>query len=405
MKITYVYADQPRELNCSKWNCFYPASAVNRTGIHQANVISIEQFTKNPQEIQNICQASDIIIVERNFFGDCLTVMQYWRVRNKTILTIFDDGYDVMTADNPAYPFWHLNQINVAPDNITSRVLREMNGNKANNALWNNAEMEVRDKLIGSVSAILSPVISSNTVVQISPIPFLTQFKWGLGICKGIQVPSAQLAEDWKKYNQTYYVKNYLEINKYMNVSPLIPHEDIIIGWHGSLSHRSSFINSGVLNALKNIVKKHDNVRVLLGGDKYVFDLLDVPEDRKIFQQYVPEEQWPSLLKSIDIGLAPLATNYDRRRSWIKVLEYMALQMPWIASDYPAYQELKQYGKIIKNGEENWENALSEMVENIEVYKEKAKEDGYRFALEQSTDKNILTTIALYDTIIKQPYE
>jgi glycosyltransferase involved in cell wall biosynthesis len=185
----------------------------------------------------------------------------------------------------------------------------------------------------------------------------------------------------------------------------LHPHDNIVIGWCGSLSHRSSFTNSGIISALKNTVSKHKNVSLLIGGDKYIFDLLDVPNDRKIFQPYVPEDQWAQLLKSIDIGLAPLCTIYDKRRSWIKVLEYMALQMPWVASNFPAYEELKQYGTITENGSENWENTLSNMIENFDKEKQKAMGDGYKFALSQSTDNNILKTIELYKSIISQPYK
>jgi glycosyltransferase involved in cell wall biosynthesis len=405
MKLVYIYADYEKEMNCSKWNCFYPASAVNRTGVHQATIIHVDQFIKNTPEVQNICQSADIIIVERNFFGDCLTILQYWKVRNKTIITIFDDGYDVMLKDNPAYDFWHLNHVKVRPDTITHRIIKEMNEQKQNNGLWNNADMQIRDNLIGSVSSLLSPIVPDVENVATSEIPFLTQFKWGIQIGKGIQVPSKQLAKDWEKYNKTYYVRNYLDINKYMNVAPLHPHDNIVIGWCGSLSHRSSFTNSGIVSALKIVVNKHKNVSLLIGGDKYIFDLLDVPNDRKFFQPYVPENQWAQLLRSIDIGLAPLCTIYDKRRSWIKVLEYMALQMPWVASNFPAYEELKQYGTITENGSENWENTLSNMIENFDKEKQRATGDGYKFALSQSTDNNILKTIELYKSIIGQPYK
>jgi len=405
MEITYIYADNPREENCSKWNCYYPAEAVNRTEKHKANIMHVNQFSKNSSEVQAMCNRSNILVLERNLFGDVLTQMVYWRVRNKTILIIFDDGYDCMTEDNPAYAFWYRNHIKVIPDNVANRVLGQLNSQKKNNTLWNNIPMMDRDKIIASASSMFDGKMEMGPQVRTSDIPFMGQFKWGLGMAKGIQVPSKRLASDWSKYNKTHYVPNYLDIKQYLDVKPLIKHDDIFIGWCGSLTHLPSFVESGAVEAVKNILAKYKDVRLLIGGDKKVFDAIDVPSDKKVFQKYVPHDQWTSLLKSVDIGLAPLATVYDRRRSHVKALEYTALGTPWIASDFPPYKELRQYGTMVKNSIESWENGLIRILDNLSSHKEKAIEEGIPFAKTMSTDNNILGTIALYQKIIDTPYK
>ena len=268
MEVTYIYADNPGSENCSRWNCFYPAESVNRTKNHHANIMHVNQFSKNSEEVQKFCNRSDILVLERNLFGDTLTFMTYWRVRNKTVLVIFDDGYDRLTKDNPAYTFWHRNEIKVMPDNIANRTLNQMNSQKQNNVLWNNIPMEDRDKMIALSTSMFEGKISIGPETKVSDIPFMSQFKWGLKIAKGIQVPSKRLANDWKKYNSTYFVHNYLDIKQYMDVEPLIKHDDIFIGWCGSLTHLPSFVESGAAEAIKNIVAKYNNVRLLIGGDK-----------------------------------------------------------------------------------------------------------------------------------------
>ena len=405
MEVTYIYADNPGSENCSRWNCFYPAESVNRTKNHHANIMHVNQFSKNSEEVQKFCNRSDILVLERNLFGDTLTFMTYWRVRNKTVLVIFDDGYDRITKDNPAHEFWYHNHIKVIPNNIANRVLGQMNSQKQNNVLWNNIPMADRNKMISSATSMFEGKISMGPQVKTSDIPFMGQFKWGLGIAKGIQVPSKRLADDWKKYNKTYYIPNYLDMKQYIDVEPLIKHDGIFIGWGGSLTHLPSFTKSGVVDALKNIFKKYNNVKLLISGDKKVFDAIDVPEDKKVFQKYVPHAQWTSLLKSVDIGLAPLATVYDRRRSWVKALEYTALKTPWIASDLPPYKRLHPYGTIVKNSVESWENGLVRILDNLQDYRDKAAEEGYKFALTQTTDANILNTIELYQKIIDTPYK
>ena len=106
MKVLYVYADKPEEFNCSRWNCIIGSNSINNLPNHESIVLSIKEFIKNEKKSQNLCLGADIIVVERNFFSDALTVMQYWKVRNKTILAIFDDAYDLIEKNNHSYNFW-----------------------------------------------------------------------------------------------------------------------------------------------------------------------------------------------------------------------------------------------------------------------------------------------------------
>jgi glycosyltransferase involved in cell wall biosynthesis len=357
-----VGADQPQELNCTNFNIIRPAEAINKTEGNHAVVIGIDQFTQNNEETQKLIMGADAIVVERNFFGDTLTTMEWCRVRNKTLIAIFDDGYQVMEKRNVAYPFWRHGEVTVSDENGKPK----------------------RSYMIP---------------------PPMTQFIWGLKKVKGIQVPSQTLADDWSKYNKTYHIPNYIVAHKYENVKPLYPHKDsIIIGWGGSMSHLESFTESGILKALKQVTHKYNNVKVMISGDKRVFDEVDLSVNKKIFQPYVPEEQFLSLMKTFDIALAPLITEFDRRRSHIKVLEYMALKMPWICSDFPTYQHLKKYGISTENTAEAWEEKLCYMIDNLEERRAYAEGEPFEFAMEQSYDKNIQKTLELYQSLIDEPY-
>ncbi len=407
MEILYVYADQPNEENCSKHNCKFPAEAVNRTGKHRAKIVHYGQFAKNTKEIQDFCSSADIFIIERSFFGDVLTVMQFWKVRGKSMMAIFDDAYHIILPDNPAYKFWIENKQKDTSPNITKRVFDLLQGTVMDDKLWNNIEKEKRAELSNKALAVLKETVPFSEEEMLMPIPSLKQFEWGLKMVKGIQVPSRILADDWKHINDVYHINNYIDQRKYENVTPLYPKndEEIVIGWHGSLSHSASFEQSSVLEALKNIAEKRSNVIIYLGGDKRNYEALDLPEDKKRFHQYVPEEAWPKLLKTMDIAIAPLATKYDKRRSWVKVLEYMALEIPWIASDFPPYQDLRKYGILIDNTTEAWENALEEMVDNLDHYRTEVAKEGKEFALTQTYDKNIEKTIEIYQQNIDKEYK
>jgi glycosyltransferase involved in cell wall biosynthesis len=267
-----------------------------------------------------------------------------------------------MQPDNVSYPFWHDSQI------ITQNEKKE------------------------------------TQVLQVVP-PILRQFSWGLRIGKGLICPSETLCNDWKDYIKGYPIHNYLDAERYdLSAPPLFPHDDIVIGWCGSMSHVSSFVGSGVTQALVYVARKYPNVRIMLTGDKRVYDNLNLPESKKLYSNFVPEAQWGSLLKSIDIGIAPLATEYDKRRSRIKVLEYMYMKVPWIASDFPTYREFSEYGQLTANGTENWKKVLCQTVENISKWKELANGKSFAHAATQTYDLNAETLLATYQKIIDSEY-
>jgi glycosyltransferase involved in cell wall biosynthesis len=348
------------DCNCSEWNCISPSNAINRTKNNKAEILYINDFVANTAYSQKICGEADIIVVERNLFGDTLTMIQYWKGRNKTVLAIFDDGYHIMHPQNISYGFW-----------MDGELKRQ------NDA----GQIEVH-KLV--------------------PHP-MTQFKWGLKMVKGVQVPSQKLADDWSSISKTYYVHNYLEADRYQNVEPMHKRDEKVIGWCGSLSHHSSFTDSGVLDALRRIARKRSDVFFLISGDQRLYEMLETK--KKMFQPFVPREQWTSLVKSLDIGLAPLSGEFDKCRSWIKALEYMALKIPWIGTDYPTYTDIKEFGFMVNNGMYNWENAINEVLDHYPDYKKLADNQAYEFAMEQTSDKNIeKVTLRLYEKLINEPY-
>ena len=361
MKVLYIYADNAREWNCSQHNCVNPANAINKSGVHTAKTISLQDFIKNGEETQKECSEADIIVFERNFFQDSLTMLMFWWVRGKVLAGIWDDAYDRMHKRNPAYSFWEY------------------------------GEMKFEDQNGVGHSAIMHP----------KPI---VQFKHGLNLLKGAQVVSDALCEDWKPYVDTHKIHNHLVIENYKDVEPLYLHKDIWIGWTGSLSHRDSFESSGLLRAFRKITSRYKNVKILITGDKTIYDNLDIPDTRKAYSSFVPAEQYPSLIKSLDIYTIPLYGEYDKRRSQIKPLECMALKVPFIASNFENYNHLFEYGKFVDNSWQNWTEGISEMIENLDKYKQSANESSYEYALTQDIDLHFQERIDLYQYFIDKPY-
>lgn len=364
MRLCFVFADSKNEWNCSQHNCINPANAINKTGVHQASYMHISEFVQNSPETQKIISESDAVIIERNIFQDTLLAMLWWKLRGHDgLITIFDDGYHCMNATNPAYDFWH------------------------------NSKVRYTDPEGKPQEGTIYPHV-------------LDQLRWGIQMSKGLQTVSQALCDYWKPVNDTYLIHNHLVIENYLNVKqPLYPHDGLVIGWSGSLSHVDSFIGSGLLKAFKNIVTRFKDVRILITGEKRTFDLLEVPATRKMFSPFVPPDKYPALVKSFDIYTIPLSGDYDRCRSQIKPLECAGLKTVFLATNYPNYSHLAPYGNFTDNGEENWTEKLTEMIENLPKYQEKANEVAFPFALTQNIDLHVQERIDLYQKLIDKPYK
>jgi len=357
LKIVFIYADNPQEFNTSNWRCVIPSQGLVRNG-HESAYFHVNEFAQNNEEVEKWCASADVIVVERNLFGDVLVRMQYWKVRNKIVVCNFDDAYNLMSPDNPAYRFWFLNKGDAIDDKGAKQEL---------------------------------------TYVP----PPMIQFKWGLRVSAAAMLPSKKLMEDWKDYVDCFYMPNYLDLEKYRVEKP--DHKGIIIGWGGSLSHYKSFVDSHVLRALKKICKNYPEVRVMIAGDKRVFDKVDIPESQKIYQNFVIFDKWANVLSNFDIGIAPLAGEYDKRRSLIKPLEYMIMKIPWIGSNNVAYDSIKKYGQVIKNDYYEWYHAIDDVIKNLQSYREQT-ELSYQFAVSQSIDNNIDNIIDSYKQVIRKGY-
>jgi len=359
MNVTYVYADSLEEWNCSEWRCAVPARAFRRTARHNATMISIPEFAQNTAQAQEACNEADLIVVQRNLFNRVLTMIQHWQALGKTVIADFDDAYNLIHPTVKNYKFWMEGKYEVNRDG----------------------------KVIGEDI--------------ITPTP-LKQFRWGLQLVHGASVPCRMLAEDWQQLTDMIIVPNYLELSKYGNLPPKNSGDKIIIGWGGSLSHLQSFEDSGVLEALKAVCKARPKVRLMICGDRRVFDRIMLPAHKKIYQPFVPALEWSYQIAKFDIGIAPLHGEYDKRRSWIKVLEYMIMKVPWIATNYPPYEDLIPYGKVVQNNPEQWEQALLEVIDHLEDYKHFARTSAYTFALNQNIDDNIESIISSYSKIIER---
>lgn len=325
--VAYIYADSPREWNCSEWRCLIPSNALNAAG-HRANLFWIDDFASYWRGgLHDRLMEYDLIIVQRNLvFHEIHMACDYFRALGKPVVCDLDDAYNILPWSNPAHAYWIRNVPGIEPPPL---------------------EM-LEEGLRNHVDALTSP--------------------------------SKVILEDWSHLTKGYWLPNYACGKWYKNLERRPKHDRrILLGWGGSVSHLDSWEFSGALQGVIAVMKRYPNVYFLLcGNDERLaprFVAAGMPEERLIRQWGVPPQWWPQIIAKMDIGLAPLAQDYDRRRSWIKGIEYLLAGVPWIYTAYEPYEPLAGTGEAVQsNTAEEWEEKLSRMVERLPAYRNRAAE-------------------------------
>lgn len=317
-----------------------------------------------------MCADSDLIVVQRVLVEESIEQVSFWKQRGKAVTVDADDGYDFVEPTNLAHGFW-----------MEGRV------------------------------TINTPYGSYQTTLDRHP---LTQFHQGLSQVTAMTVPSRQLVRDWQQYGRIIFLPNYMDSPVYLS-QPKQKNDHIVIAFGGSLGHSESFIYSGVREALRQILFEYDDVRVQIIGDKRIADGLPLPKHKLIFRNYVPFSEWPSLLASYDIGIAPLASKFDMRRSHIKVLEYMLMRLPFVATGDNVCRVYEDFynvdsGTFVSYGDEStpdtydkrvneWYEALKKTIDNLAEYRERAARN-VEVAMQWDCDVNVPNIVRTYEEIM-----
>lgn len=307
IKILYFASDDAHGYNSSHFRVSIHADALESAGLAETRIIDSRQWMNRSLVAKEVCEWADIIVIQRVMTEDSWKHAVEWMKSGTPVVVDFDDAYDLIGEENAAWSFWGEGVVDVVTQN----------GYKFKKRL------------------------------DTHPVD---QLRAGLGKLAGAVVPSRQLADDWRQYIDTFVLPNYLDVARYNRAnmrakSRLVQTDEvpIIIGWGGSMSHLTSFAKSGVQEALGVLLSEY-NGRVLLKivGDKRVVDQLPFEKRRVTYSPYVTFHHWPLVLNTFDIGIAPLAGEYDARRSDLKVKEYLAMKIPFVATYGAPYKMIAE---------------------------------------------------------------
>lgn len=129
-----------------------------------------------------------------------------------------------------------------------------------------------------------------------------------------------------------------------------------IVGWVGSTMHRSGDVE--ILRGVLPPLVKDGSITLYHGGSGGPISfasLLGMDDDSVVTSPLRDAHEYPQLL-TMDIGVAPLRdTPFNHAKSEIKLMEYSASGIPWVATKISSYQRFAEtigMGRLAKNGKQ-----------------------------------------------------
>jgi len=332
VKVLWIEADQPQEINTSIFRARIPAFRLKEAGhecalSHFNHLQNIPRVYRDAQLYQDnyvtheALKWADVVVIERLITKEIHTTIKWLRSIGKQVWATFDDAYHLMPVGG-SHSTWR-------------------GGDKA---------LQGRGDILG-------------------------EFRQGLSLCTGVIVPSKVLVADYKQYNpNTHFIPNYLLGKNWENPLPKNP-DNLVIGWGGSSAHNVSFSDSGIIPALAKLCAKYPKLYVhIQSRDPRILSQFDKVGVRYKAFDWVKYEEWCRIVGGFDVGVAMLSGAYDKRRSALKVQEYAMAGVPWVATDDAPYQIGCKGGILIPNKQDAWFKTIEKLLLDATLYNRLEKE-------------------------------
>jgi glycosyltransferase involved in cell wall biosynthesis len=145
-------------------------------------------------------------------------------------------------------------------------------------------------------------------------------------------------------------------------------HDGVVIGWVAGLEHKADAKRLKIAAALREVLARHPDARVeCIGVDLGL-------QERYRHDEGVEFRQLSERIGAFDIAIAPLADiPFNHTRSDIKVKEYSAGAVPWLASPVGPYLGLgeDQGGRLVPD--DGWVDAIDQLLSNARERKRLSK--------------------------------
>ena len=181
-----------------------------------------------------------------------------------------------------------------------------------------------------------------------------------------ITVSTPHLRAQCAKHTKTpiYLLQNCIDLRFWNEQAVRTPRvvDGLTIGIVGTTTHYADW--KLAKDALYQIGENYPDVNFVIGG--FFPDYLqDLPRLTRL--ESVPYQEYPSLVRQVDIGLCPLVPddNFNKSKSGIKAMEYWTAGAAVVASDCSVYNRVvdADRGALVSTTAE-WYGAIKALIEN-----------------------------------------
>jgi hypothetical protein len=138
------------------------------------------------------------------------------------------------------------------------------------------------------------------------------------------------------------------------------------LGYFSGHAHVHDEDLASISEELAALLARYPHIRLTLVGEVATPAALRPWAERIERRALVPWQQLPAEIARVQINLAPLIDNPQRRaKSALKYLEAGMLGIPTIAADLPPYQEVVRHGEtaLLASTPANWQQQLTHLIE------------------------------------------
>jgi len=259
----------------------------------------------------------------------------------------------------------------------------------------------------------LARTVGRKTLFDIDDAPGGTKLSVGaerqaaemMRISSAVIVGSHRLMDFAQNFNNhVYLVPSSINLNYYKPKREKKNQGYITLGWIGNgIVYKKDLLM--LINPLERIGQKYNIKLTIVGalGQKEIhYSFSKISKMKNITTEIIDSIDWanpvavPSVISNFDIGLYPLLNNeYNQYKCGFKALEYMAMEIPVVASPVGENEFIIENGKdgFLASNEKEWEENLSYLIENENIRKRMGKKGRSKieknYSLEVCADKLI----------------
>ena len=142
--------------------------------------------------------------------------------------------------------------------------------------------------------------------------------------------------------------------------------DHVTIGWSGGASHTMDIVLIAL--AVRHTMNRNPNLRLHIVGTDFRVSFGHLHAYHTAWEKN-PMDFYQHL--DFDIGLAPIvSSDFNESKSYLKPLEYAAMGIPVVASNFGPYKEFVidgVTGFLVGDREIEWKNAIRELVANPDL--------------------------------------